>query len=100
MTQRKDNGHGEEILTLLRNFDLFVVDTLFKPVRKTWGKDKKLRCCNATWMEKIAEKRPRKLDYTCAFNRWKDMVKNAGTRWGPSLHHFDQKFDHGSLSAT
>ena len=28
------------------------------------------------------------------------MVINAGTRWGPSLHRFGQKFDHGLLSAT
>ena len=34
MNTRKDNGHGEEILTLMRSFDLFAVDTLFKPERK------------------------------------------------------------------
>ena len=95
MTKRKDNGHGEEFLDLMRAYDLFAVDTLFKPARKAWGKDKKLRYCNATYMAKDAEKRPRKLDYICVSNRWKSMVKNAGTRWGPSLHRFGQKFDHG-----
>jgi len=100
MTQRKDNGHGEEILTLLRNFDLFAVDTLFKPVRKAWGEEKRLRYCNATYMAKDPAKRPRKLDYICVSNRWKSMIINAGTRWGPSLDRFGQKFDHGLLSAT
>ena len=42
MTKRKDNGHGEKILELMREFDLFAVDTLFKPARKAWGKDKKI----------------------------------------------------------
>ena len=100
MTQRKDNGHGEEMLNLMRSFDLFAVDTLFKPERKVWGEEKKLRYCNATYMAKHTAKRPRKLDYMCVFNRWKGMVKNVKTRWGPSLHRFGHKFDHGFLSAT
>ena len=93
MTQRKDNGHGEDVLELMREFDLFAVDTLFKPARKAWGKEKKMRYCNATYMAKDEERRPRKLDYILVSNRWKSMVKNAGTRWGPSLHRFGQKFD-------
>ena len=100
MTKRKDNGHGEKILELMREFDLFAVDTLFKPARKAWGKEKKMRCCNATYMAKNEERRPKKLYCILVSNRWKSMVKNAGTRWGPSLHRFDQKFDHGLLSVT
>ena len=52
MTRSKDSGHGEEILSLIREFDLSAVDTLFKPARKAWGKDKKMRYCNATYMAK------------------------------------------------
>ena len=100
MTQRKDNGHGEEMLNLMRSIDLFAVDTLFKPERKAWGEEKKLRHCNATHMAKHAKKRPRKLDYTCVSNRWKGMVKNVKTRWGPSLHRFGHKFNHGFLRVT
>ena len=40
MTTRKDEGHGEEVLNLMRSFDLFAVDTLFKPARKAWGEKK------------------------------------------------------------
>ena len=47
MTQKPDNGHGEQMLELLRNFDLFAVDTLFKPARKAWGNKGKKRYCNA-----------------------------------------------------
>ena len=100
MTTRKDEGHGEEVLNLMRSFDLFAVDTLFKPARKAWGEKKRMRYCNATYMAKGTAKRPRKLDYICVSNRWKGMIINAGTRWGPSLHRFGQKFDHGLLSAT
>ena len=38
VTQRKDNGNREEILTLMCQFDLFTVDTLFKPVKKNMGR--------------------------------------------------------------
>ena len=45
MTKRKDNGHGEEVLALMWTFNLFTVDTLFKPSsRKTWGEKENLRC--------------------------------------------------------
>ena len=40
MTKRKDNVHGEEILTLMRSYDLFTVNTFYKPKRKAWRKDK------------------------------------------------------------
>ena len=43
MTQRSDNGHGEQILDLMREFDLFAADTLFKPKQKMWGKKGKKR---------------------------------------------------------
>ena len=81
MTQIKDNGHGEEMLNVMRSHDLFAVDTLFKPARKTWGHNKKLRYCNATYMAKHTAKRPRKLDYILVSNRWKGMVKNVRTTW-------------------
>ena len=28
------------------------------------------------------------------------MGINSETKWGPSIHRFDQKFDHGLVSAT
>ena len=55
MTKRKNNDHGEEVMALMRQFDLFTVNTLFKPVRKSWGKEGKLRYCNATYNGKRHE---------------------------------------------
>ena len=34
MTRNKDSGHGEKVLEHMRSFDLFAVDTLFKPQEK------------------------------------------------------------------
>ena len=100
MTQNANqNGHGDEILDLMmRENDLFAVCTQFKPKWKKWNG--KHRLCNATYMPKQAVKRPTKLDYICMSNRWKSMVINSKTRWGPSIHRFGQAFDHGLLSAT
>ena len=82
MTQRPDGGHGEEFLSLMRTLDLFAVDTLFRPKRRYWeSSKKKKRLCNATYIEKDATRRPRKLDYICVSNRWKSMVKNVQVRW-------------------
>ena len=41
MTRNKDSGHGDQVLELMRAFDLFAVDTLFKPARKHGEKKRK-----------------------------------------------------------
>ena len=98
MTERPNkNGHGKEILNLMQEFDLFAMGTAFKPEKKLWAG--KYRTCNATYMPKQEGKRPTKLDYLCVSNRYKAMVIDTKVRWGPSIHRFGQKFDHGLLSA-
>ena len=69
MTKKKDNGHGEDVLEIMRQFDLFAVDTLFKSVRKTWGKEGEMRYYNASHVVKEESKRPRNLDYMLVSNR-------------------------------
>ena len=54
--QIKDNGYGEEILNVMRSHDLFTVNTLFKPARKTWGHKKKLRYYNERNVERERER--------------------------------------------
>ena len=100
MTTRSDNAHGDKILDLMRAYDLFATDTLFKPVKKRWGNGKRKRLCNTTYLPKDPRTRPRKLDYMCVSNRWKSMVRNSSVKWAPAMHRFDQKFDHAMLSAT
>ena len=65
MTKKPDNGHGEAMLELLRSYDLCAADTFFKPARKRWGESKRKRACNATYLAKDENRRPRKLDYLC-----------------------------------
>ena len=48
MTTRADNGNINQVLDLMRSLDLFAVDTLFKPARKTWGQSKRTWVCNTT----------------------------------------------------
>ena len=75
MTTRPDNGHGNKVLDLMRNFDLFAADTLFKPQRKSWGPKRQKHLCNATYLPKDNAKRPTKLDYFCVS---KQMEKHGG----------------------
>ena len=97
MTTRPDDGHEEQILDLMRENDLFAAGTLFKPKKKKWHG--RYRVCNGTYRSKVANKRPRKLDYICVSNRWKSLVINVEVKWGPSIHRFGKPFDHGFLSA-
>ena len=98
MTKHANKGHGDKILDMMRSHDLCAIDTYFKPKRKKW--DNRLRHCNATYMPKDATRRPTKLDYILISNRWKSMVINVETRWGPSIHRFGHQFDHALVSAT
>ena len=84
MTEKPNrNGHGDEILSLLREHDLCAVDTYFKPQKKRW--QGKQRRCNATYLPKGSLKRPTKLDYLCVSNRWKSMILDCKVRWQRSI---------------
>ena len=54
MTQKMQKGHGQDIIDLMREHNLFAVDTLFKPKRKMWNG--RYRYCNATYLPKDREK--------------------------------------------
>ena len=98
MTQKMQKAHGQDVIDLMREHNLFAVDTLFKPKRKMWNG--RYRYCNATYLPKDREKRPTKLDYICVTDRWKSMIIDSKVRWGPSIHRFGQTFDHRLLIAT
>ena len=67
MTTRSDQGHSEEMMDLLRSYDLCAADTYFKSA--TWGASKKRRVCNVTYLVKEENRRSRKLDYICVSNK-------------------------------
>ena len=94
MNQRPDDGHSNQVLDLLRSHDLFAVDSMFRPKRKTIGQGGKPRVCNATYLQKDASRRPKKLDYIFVSNRWKSSVTNSTTNWATAIHRFGKFFDH------
>ena len=63
MNKRPDDGHSDQVLNLLRLHNLFAVDSLFRPKRRKFGQGDKPRVCNATYLQKDASRRPKKLDY-------------------------------------
>ena len=101
MNKHPDNGHGSRILSLMRSHDLFATDSMFKPKRRyMFGKNKKKRICNATYLQKDMQLRPKKLDYFLVSNRWKSCIRNSTTTWTPSEHRFGKPFDHSLLQTT
>ena len=94
MNKSPDDGHSDKVMDLLRAHDLFAVDSLFRPKRKAIGQGKKSRICNATYLQKDASRRPKKLDYFFISNRWKSCVVNSTTNWAPAAHRFGKFFDH------
>ena len=96
MTRKNEKvGHDADVLDLMSRFDLFDIDTNFKPCRKVWSG--KLRRCNATYLPKYEERGSTKLDYILVSNRWKSSVWNCQVKWGSNMHRFGKKFDHGLL---
>jgi len=87
-----DSG-GEELMEIMREFDLFAVSTAFQP-----GKGSALG--NATYISKTQGYSPNQLDYVLVSNRFKSGVSSCKVRWGPSIHRFGHRFDHGMVQGT
>ena len=66
--ENETRGHDNDVLDLMRKYELFAIDTKFKPKKKLW-KTKKKRLCNVTYLPKNAQRRPTKLDYFLASHR-------------------------------
>ena len=96
MNKRPDDGHSKQVMDLIRAHDLFAIDSLFRPKRKTMFDGQK-RVCNATYLQKDTSRRPKKLDYFFVSNRWKSCVQNSKTDWAPSEHRFGKLFDHSLI---
>ena len=97
MTQKHEtHGHDQDLLDIMRKYELFAVDTKFKPKKKLWSNRKRL--CNATYIPKHKQRRPTKLDYFLVSQRWQGSVTSSTTKWGTALHRFGTKFDHSLLS--
>ena len=69
MNKCPDDGHSVNVMSLMCSHDLFVVDSLFPPNRKCMFNSKKKGVCNATYLQKDMQLRPKKLDYFLVSNR-------------------------------
>ena len=87
-----DTG-GTEVMEMMRDADLFAVSTAFQP-----GKDSALG--NATYISKTEGAQPTQIDYVLVSNRFKTGVSSCKVKWGPSIHRFGHKFDHGMVQGT
>ena len=63
MTQKMQKGHGQDMIDLMREHNLFAVDTLFKPKRKMWNG--RYRYCNSTYLPKDRKKTDQTRLYLC-----------------------------------
>ena len=97
MNKRPDNGHSDDLLTVMREHDLFAVDSMFRPKRSRMFCNQRKRVCNATYLQKHSISRPKKLDYFLVSNRWRSSVTSSSTKWAPSIHRFGKSFDHWLL---
>ena len=94
----KLTGHDQEVFTLMRHFDLFAVDTLFKPPTIQWYGKKRIN--NTTYVPLQQGQRPRKLNYFLVSNRWKSSVISSKVQWSASHFHFNSHFDHELVTIT
>ena len=101
MNKRPDDGHGPKVLSIMRTHDLFAADSMFKTKRRyMFAKEKKKRICNATYLQKDKQLRPKKLDYFLVSNRWKSCIRSSTSKWTPSVHRFGKPFDHSLLQVS
>ena len=101
MNKRSDNGHGSRVINFIRVHDLLAVDIMCRPTRRyMFGQDKRMRICNASYLQKDTDLRPKKLDYFLVSNRWRSCVINSKTNWAPAVHLFGKTFDHSLIKIT
>jgi exonuclease III len=87
-----DTG-GTEVMEIMREADLFAVSTAFQPCKGS-------ALGNATYISKVEGAAPTQLDYVLVSNRFKSGVSSCKVRWGPSIHRFGHRFDHGMIQGT
>lgn len=70
MNRRPDGGHSENVVNLMRSYDLFDVDSLFRPKRNHMFRPNKNKCV----VTEIQQPVTKKLDFFLVSNHWKSCV--------------------------
>ena len=83
---------GEMMMDFMREHGMRAVSTCFKRVKgSAYG--------NATYLPKNPEQTPSQIDYILVSRRWASSVIDSKVQWGPSIHRFCHRFDHGMVTA-
>ena len=74
----------------MRKFDLFAVDTRFKPKRKTGMTNTEI-IIQRTYASKRTKGQPSEIIFLCWMHRRQAiMVMDSTVKWGPSIYRFDK----------
>ena len=85
---RQADSGGQEVMDLMRSCDLFAASTARAPPARC-------KLGSATYVPKVAEWGATQIDYILVSNRWMSSVKGCKVAWGPSVHRFGYRWDHG-----
>ena len=78
---------------LMVDHKLLDASTYFKPPRRA-------KHGSATYLQKNLEYGALQIDYALVSRRWLSSVHNFAVKWGPSIHRFGYKYDHGMVQLT
>ena len=81
---------GLQLGDLMREQDLVATSTIFR-ARKS------LALGSATYINSRKVQKATQIDYIMITGRWKSAVQSSYVRWGPSIHRFGWRYDHGML---
>ena len=75
---------------LMVDHKLLAKHTYFKPPRRA-------KHGSATYLQKNPEYGALQIDYALVSRIWLSSVQNCALKWGPSIHRFGYKYDHGMV---
>ena len=84
---------GAILHELMVDHKLLAVSTYFKPPRRS-------KHGSATYLQKNLEYGALHIDYALVSRRWLSSVQNCAVKWGPYIHRFGYKYDHGMVQLT
>ena len=79
MNRRSDNGHGDDLVNVLKAHDLFAVDSLLRPKRSHMFCNQHKRVCDSTYLQKDKSLHPKNL-ITITFSFLNERMESKSLR--------------------